>query len=139
MYHPGDVVSRRKGVFMHRGIVLEDGSVLHNTPVKGRHVSTLAEFSKNKTVYPANHRPEIRDRTLSNAMNDVHDRYNPFNNNCEHTVTRATKNEALSPQLRGWVVGAVFAAIGFAVTRHPAIAIAGFALGKKLGSKGELA
>ncbi|MCY4096580.1 MAG: lecithin retinol acyltransferase family protein [Gammaproteobacteria bacterium] len=139
MYQPGDVVSRRKGVFMHRGIVLEDGYVLHNTPLKGQHTSTLEEFSKNKSVYPANHRPEVRDRTLSNVLDYEHRRYNPFNNNCEHTVTRATKNEARSPQLRGWIVGAAFAAIGFAVTRHPAIAIAGFALGKKLGSKGELA
>ena len=124
---------------MHRGIVLEDGNVLHNTPLQGRHTSTLAEFSKNKTIYPANHLPRIRDRTLSNVTNDEHDRYNPFSNNCEHTVTRATKNEARSPQLRGWIVGAAFAAIGFAVTRHPAIAVAGFALGKKLGSRGELA
>lgn len=124
---------------MHRGIVLEDGKVLHNTPLHGRHTSTLAEFSKNKTIYPANHRPDIRDRTLSNITYDEHDRYNPFRNNCEHTVTRATKNDAQSPQLRGWVIGAAFAAIGFAVTRHPAVAFAGFALGKKLGSKGELA
>ena len=124
---------------MHRGIVLEDGNILHNTPLKGCHTSTLAEFSKNKTVYPANHRAEVRDLTLSNAKNDENDRYNPFKNNCEHTVTRATTNEARSPQLRGWLVGAAFAAIGFAVTRHPAFAIAGFALGKKLGSSGKLA
>ncbi len=124
---------------MHRGIVLEDGRILHNTPLKGRHTSTLDEFSKNKAIYPANHQPEIRDRTLSNAKNDDNDRYNPFKNNCEHTVTRATTNEARSPQLRGWLVGAAFAAVGFAVTRHPAIAIAGFALGKKLGSSGKLA
>ena len=134
MYHPGDVISRRKGVFMHRGIMLEDGNVLHNTPLQGRHTSTLAEFSKNKTIYPANNRPEVRYRTLTNAANDEHHRYNPFSNNCEHTVTRATNNEARSPQLRGLVVGAAIAAIGFAVTRHPAIAIAGFALGRKIGS-----
>ena len=123
---------------MHRGIVLEDGSVLHNTPLQGCHTSTLAEFSKDKTIYPANHRPEIRDRTLANVSRDERQRYNPFNNNCEHTVTRATKNEARSPQLRGWVVGAAFAAVGLLVTRHPAVAIAGFALGKKLGSHGKL-
>lgn len=123
---------------MHRGIVLEDGRVLHNTPIKGCHTSTLEEFSKNKSVYPSNHRAEVRDRTLSNLSNDDHHRYNPFNNNCEHTVTRATKNEAGSPQLRGWVMGAAFAAVGLLVTRHPAVAIAGFALGKKLGSRGSL-
>lgn len=124
---------------MHRGIVLEDGNVLHNTPMQGRHISTLVEFSKNKTVYPANHRAEIRDRTLSNLTNDEHQRYNPFNNNCEHTVTKATQDEANSPQLRGWVVGVAFATVGLLVTRHPAVAIAGFVLGKKLGSRGKLA
>ena len=139
MYQPGDVVSRRKGVFMHRGIVLDDGRILHNTPLRGRHTSSFDEFSKNKRVYAANHRPEVRDRTLSNARHDERYRYNPFSNNCEHTVTRATTNEARSPQLRGWVAGVALAAIGFAVTRHPAIAVAGFALGKKLGSCGELA
>lgn len=124
---------------MHRGIVLEDGNVLHNTPLQGRHISTLIEFSKNKTVYPANHRAEIRDRTLSNLTNDEHQRYNPFKNNCEHTVTKATQDEANSPQLRGWVVGVAFAAVGLLVTRHPAVAIAGFVLGKKLASRGKLA
>lgn len=124
---------------MHRGIVLEDGNVLHNTPFQGCHTSTLTEFSKNKTVYPANHRAEIRDRTLSNVPHDLSQRYDLFNNNCEHTVTRATKNAAASPQLRGWVVGVAFAAVGLLVTRHPAVAIAGFVLGKKLGSRGKLA
>ena len=60
MYQPGDVISRRKGVFMHRGIVLEDGSVLHNTPMRGRHTSSLEEFSKSKTVYPENLHAEVR-------------------------------------------------------------------------------
>ena len=123
---------------MHRGIVLEDGNVLHNTPLQGFHTSTLEEFSKDKTVYPSNHRSEVRDRTLSNVTNDERHRYNPFKNNCEHTVTRATKNEARSPQLRGWVIGTAFAAVGLLVTRHPAVAIAGFVLGKKLGSRGKL-
>ena len=139
MIHPGDVVSRRKGIFMHRGIMLEDGRVLHNTPFKGRHASSIDEFSKDKTVYASRHGSDIRDRTLVNLENDERDRYNPFTNNCEHTVTRATKNEASSPQLRGWVMGAAFAAVGFAITRHPGVAIAGFALGKRLGSRGELA
>ena len=91
MYQPGDVVSRRKGVFMHRGIVLEDGYVLHNTPLKGQHTSTLEEFSKNKSVYPAHHRPEVRDRTLSNVLDYEHRRYNPFNNNCDTRLLELRK------------------------------------------------
>lgn len=139
MHQPGDVVSRRKGVFMHRGIVLDDGSVLHNTPLRGRHVSSLDEFRKGKTIYPSNHGYDLRAKTLENVSADQQHKYNPFTNNCEHLVTRATKNEKSSPQLRGWVLGAVCAAVGFAVTRHPAVAVAGFALGKKLGSRGKLA
>ena len=138
MYQPGDVVSRRKGIFMHRGIVLEDGSVLHNTPMRGRHTSSLEEFGKNKPIYPENLRAEVRWRTLQNVSVDERNRYNPFTNNCEHLVTRAMKGEGESPQLRGWLVGAAFAAVGFVVTRHPAVAVAGFALGKKLGSRGSL-
>lgn len=139
MYQPGDVVSRRKGVFMHRGIVLEDGTVLHNTPFRGKHRSSLEEFSKHKTIYPSNHRYEVRSRTLSNVRYDRHATYNPFTNNCEHLVTRATRNKSSSPQLRGWVVGALVAGVGFAITRSPSIAIAGFALGKKFASSEELA
>ena len=124
---------------MHRGIVLEDGTVLHTTPLRGCHTSSLDEFSKNKTIYPSNLRTEVRDRALANAMNDDRASYNPFTNNCEHLVTRATNGKSESPQLRGWVIGAAFAAIGFAVTRHPGVAVAGFALGKKLGSFDSLA
>lgn len=138
MFQPGDIVSRRKGIFLHRGIVLEDGTVLHNTPWQGEHISSMDNFSRGKTIYPSHLRPETRDRTLRHATEEEHYSYNPFTNNCEHTVTRATKSEASSPQLRGWVAGIACAAIGFALTRHPGVAIAGFALGKKLGSRGEL-
>ena len=135
MHQPGDIVSRRKGIFMHRGIVLEDGSILHNTPIRGLHESSLDAFSKGKATYPSRHSPELREVTLSRARQDDRRRYNPFTNNCEHTVTRATGSKANSPQLRGYILGGVFAVAGFALTRHPAVAVAGFALGKKLGSR----
>lgn len=138
MYRAGDVVSRRKGVFMHRGIVLEDGNVLHNTPFRGPHESSLYEFAKDKSIYPSNHPTEVRERTLENLDADTSRRYNPFTNNCEHLITRATTGRASSPQLKGWLLGAAFATAGFVLTRHPAVAVAGFALGKKLGSGGHL-
>ena len=138
MYQAGDVISRRKGVFMHRGIVLEDGNVLHNTPFRGPHESTLSEFSKNKSIYPANHTMSVRERTLDNIEADSSRFYNPFTNNCEHFITRASSGKATSPQLKGWLLGAAFATAGFVLTRHPAVAVAGFALGKKLGSGGDL-
>lgn len=137
MHKPGDVVSRRKGLVMHRGIVLDDGSVLHNTPLRGQHVSSLSEFSKGRRVYEAQHGAELRMSTL-NKVDSSERRYNPFTNNCEHTVTRATDGKARSPQLRGLLLGGALAVAGFALTRHPAVAIAGFAFGKRLGSKGSL-
>lgn len=120
---------------MHRGIVLGDGSVLHNTPLKGLHESSLDEFIRGKAIYPSRLSAELRDGTLSRVQTDERRRYNPFTNNCEHTVTRATGSKANSPQLRGYILGGVFAVAGFALTRHPAVAVAGFALGKKLGSR----
>ena len=138
MYQPGDVLSRRKGLVMHRGIVLEDGSVLHNTPMKGQHISSLDEFRKGRRLYASNHSSELRTSTLD-RVEDQHRGYNPFTNNCEHMVTRATNGKSSSPQLRGIVVGGAIALAAFALTRHPALAVAGFALGKKLASKGSLA
>ncbi len=35
---PGDIVSRRKGLVMHRGVALGGGRVLHNTPFRGEHI-----------------------------------------------------------------------------------------------------
>lgn len=134
MLEPGDVVSRRKGIVMHRGIVLEDGEILHNTPWLGKHTSSLEDFSKNKRLYPSYHPYGVRERTLENLETDDHRYYNPFTNNCEHVVTRATTGRASSPQLRGWLLGAAFATAGFLLTRSPGISVACFAIGKKLGS-----
>ena len=36
---PRDIVVRRKGLVMHKGLVLPDGCILHNTPGRGEHVS----------------------------------------------------------------------------------------------------
>ena len=123
---------------MHRGIALDDGRVLHNTPFKGQHVSTFEDFSKGKRVYESRHSSELRRKTLE-RIDQEHQRYNPFTNNCEHMVTRATKGSATSPQLKGILVGGALALAGIVLTRHPAVAIAGFALGKRLASKGSLA
>ena len=50
-YLPGDIVSRRKGMVMHRGIALGDGRVLHNTPFRGEHISSEEEFSAGRRLY----------------------------------------------------------------------------------------
>jgi len=124
-YLPGDVVARRKGLVMHHGVVLADGRILHNTPRRGEHVSTLAEFAKGHRVYRVGSTGARRPYSASR-------RYNLFTNNCEHTVSRYAEGRASSRQLRGWVAGVSLAAVGLALTRHPAVGAAGYALGRGL-------
>ena len=134
-YLAGDVLSRRKGLVMHRGIALGDGRVLHNTPVRGEHISTEREFANGQRVRVESATYAERQRALAHAayVERRHSprRYHLFGNNCEHTVHRANSGDARSPQLRGWVAGVGLAAVALAVTRHPGIAAAGFALGQK--------
>lgn len=134
-YLPGDIVLRRKGLVLHKGIALGDGLVLHNTPFAGEHISTDAEFRRGHQLYVRRLTAEERRRTLCAARADARRRYNLFTNNCEHTVTRAQGRKATSGQLQAWVVGAGVAAATLAVTRHPGLAAAGFALGASVGSR----
>ncbi|MFT7651210.1 MAG: hypothetical protein ACI9ON_002568 [Limisphaerales bacterium] len=132
---PGDIVSRRKGFVMHRGVALGDGRVLHNTPFKGEHICSEAEFRDGKRLYVNSLEREDRHRALSRASAARRRGYNLLTNNCEHTVTRATQGRAESPQLRSWVVGSGFAVAAFAVTRHPVVAAAAYAFGRKLAGR----
>lgn len=133
---PGDIVSRRKGLVMHRGIAMGNGRVLHNTPFKGEHICSESEFRDGKRMYVSNLDGDIRGRTLrrAHAHGDSRRGYNLLTNNCEHTVSRAATGEARSPQLHSWVMGTGFAAATFAVTRHPAAAAAAYAVGRKLSA-----
>jgi hypothetical protein len=127
-YLPGDIVSRRKGFVMHRGIALGDGRVLHNTPFKGEHICSEAEFSAGRRLFVTRLDREARQRALRHAESDETKRgYSLFDNNCEHTVTRAIGAEVESPQLRGWVGGLMAGAALLALTRSPSIAALGFA------------
>ena len=134
-YRPGDVVSRRKGLVMHRGIVLEDGQVFHNTPFQGEHVSSMSEFRKNKRMF-------VHEMDSSEHLDSLHIRragldrnYNLFTNNCEHTISRATTGRGRSPQLVSFLISGGVAAATLALTRSPGLAIAGFALTRKLTSR----
>ncbi len=134
-YLAGDILSRRKGLVMHRGVALGDGRVLHNTPGRGEHISSEAEFANGQRVKVARASYTERQRSLSHAYrverSGSRRSYHLLGNNCEHTVHRARSGAARSPQLRGWVAGLGLAAVALAVTRHPGIAAAGFALGQK--------
>ena len=133
-YRPGDVVSRRKGLVMHRGLVLSDGSILHNSPFRGEHVVSEAEFRDGKRLHVSRTECPRQRRYAAGALPE--DRgYNLLTNNCEHTVSRAMSGESESPQLKSWALGIGVATVAFAITRHPAVTAAGYALGRKLGSK----
>lgn len=130
----GDVVARRKGLVMHKGVLLADGRVLHNTPGRGEHVSSFEEFRRGRRVYRVGAADGRRGVRLPAGV-AVGRRYNLFTNNCEHTVSRVTEGRARSRQLRGWVAGVSVAAVALALTRHPGLTAAGYALGRALGSR----
>ena len=132
---PGDIVSRRKGLVMHRGIALGDGRVLHNTPFRGEHVCSEEEFRAGRRMYVHSMEGDARRRALHQARNGGGRGYNLITNNCEHTVTRHAHGQARSPQLRSWIIGSGLAAVAFAATRHPAAAAAAYAAGRKLASR----
>jgi hypothetical protein len=125
-YLPGDVLSRRKGLVLHRGIALGDGRVLHNTPWRGEHVATEAEFSAGHRLSVTRLDRAARERALAHAGRSDWRRYDLFSNNCEHTVTRAIDGRAHSPQLMQWLGGVAAGAALLALTRHPGVAAAGF-------------
>lgn len=134
-YLPGDIVMRRKGMVLHKGIALRDGDVFHNTPFAGEHVSTADEFRVGHRLYVQRLSSEERQRALCTARRDPRRGYNVFTNNCEHTVSRARTGEASSRQLEAWAVGVGLGALAFALTRRPSLAAAGFALGTSVGPR----
>lgn len=132
-YLSGDVVARRKGVVMHKGVMLADGRVLHNTPRRGEHISTLDEFRRGKRVYRVG-QAGVRSARADPRLQLLRP-YNLFTNNCEHTVSRLTDGRARSGQLRGWLAGASLGAVAFALTRSLGAGAAAYAFGRTLGGR----
>lgn len=132
---PGDIVSRRKGLVMHKGVVLADGRILHNTPFRGEHVCSEQEFRAGKRLRVSRLPFETRRRVLRATSLHEPRSYNLLTNNCEHTVTRAAHGRAESPQLTSWVAGIAVASLAFAVTRHPGVTAAGYALGRSVAGR----
>jgi len=134
---PGDIVSRRKWLVMHKGIALGGGRVLHNTPFKGEHICSESEFREGRRMYVSSADIASRHRAIRVAELQAQRgrRYNLLTNNCEHTVSRASSGDARSPQLQSWLLGTGFAAATFVVTRHPVATAAAYALGRKLSSR----
>ena len=110
----GDVIKRRKGIFEHVGLFIGNNLVFHNTPEKGEHVSSFAEFSDGHEVTLLKTAGGKKNGVLERARNAINSPrpYNAFNNNCEHTVNRVFYGESKSPQL---VVFCLLAVIVFGV------------------------
>ena len=134
-YLPGDILLRRKGLVLHKGIALKNGEVFHNTPFSGEHVSTERQFGAGHRLYVQRLSSEERRRTVPAGRPDTRRSYNLITNNCEHTVSRARTGEASSRQLEAWAAGIGLGALAFALTRRPSIAAAGFAFGAAVGPR----
>lgn len=133
---PGDIILRRKGPVMHQGIALGDDRVLHNTPRRGEHISSMEDFRRGKRVRARRLDETQRARALHHAQAATQGgarRYNVFRNNCEHTVTRATTGKARSSQLVAVGAGVVIGTVLLVAVRHPiAAAAVGYALYRRL-------
>ena len=122
---------------MHKGIALGDGQVLHNTPIRGEHVSSESDFLRGRRMHVERQTRAERERALHAAEHHGRRGYNLLTNNCEHTVHRATTGRGSSPQLLGWAAGIGVAAVAFALTRHPGLTAAGYAMGPRFGESGQ--
>ncbi len=129
-YQPGELLRRRKGPVMHTGVSLGDGRVLHNTPGRGEHVSTLEDFAKGKTIRVSPGSADARVRIQALDEDDLQRPYNLFVNNCEHTASRVTDGRPSSPQLKKIAVEALIGAALLLVLRRPLLAV-----GARVGSR----
>ena len=135
-YRPGDIVARRKGLLMHKGIALGDGRVFHNTPLGGEHIATEQEFP----ARPSHARPAPRRRRAAAHSASGCESIRRATTTCSPTtantpLSRALTGEAASPQLKSWAFGLGLGALAFAATRHPAAAAAGYAIGRSIAKR----
>jgi len=135
-YLAGDIVTRRKGLVMHKGVSLGGGRILHNTPFRGEHVCTEEEFAAGHRLYATNRSADERRRTLGRLGAWQPGRnYDLFSNNCEHTVTRHVHGTAHSPQLIGWAAALLAGAATLAITRSPTAAAASVVAAKSFAQR----
>lgn len=100
----GDVLSRLKFPFVHKGVYLGNDIVIHNTPERGEHISSLSDFAECQLlsvtpIQEANRHFALREAAATLAAPRP---YDAIANNCEHTVTRIIEGREYSRQLQ-WV------------------------------------
>jgi hypothetical protein len=109
----GDLLTRPKALgIVHVGVAVGNDAVFHNSPLKGEHVSTVAEFAKGQPVHV--HHTGIAAPTLLQRVGNILATprgYSAIDRNCEHSVTEVLTGKAKSPQLLGWIVVAVIVVV----------------------------
>lgn len=115
----GDIVRRRKGWVWHWGVYLGSDRVLHNTPEKGEHVSSLEDFAAEKPVERFSVREIDRSAILARAATVAANpkEYSYLWRNCEHTVLSMYQNEERSPTVEAAVAFLLLLAGVIAFTR----------------------
>ena len=98
----GDLIKRPKylGLTNHVGVVVGHDQVLHNTPERGEHVSTIREFARGLPVEVVATGANPAD-IFANASAILADpkKYDLFQRNCEHTASETVYRRSISPQL----------------------------------------
>ncbi len=109
---PGDILRRPKGLHEHVGVAWFDGRVLHNSPRRGEHLSSVDEFAAGRAVRVQPTPTHYRSRVLANgvAVLRAPRGYHLLRNNCEHTAHYVVHGRPTSPQLLAWTVIALFGA-----------------------------
>lgn len=121
----GDVLTRPKAlgvpVPFHVGVVVGPNLVLQNTPEKGEHFATVQEFSAGKpiTVHRTGLNPSIVIARAKDILSNPQ-KYDLFQNNCEHTATKVVHGIAKSSQLAILAVIAILGGVAlcFALKRR---------------------
>jgi hypothetical protein len=119
LLNPGDLLLRPKclGIIQHEGVVVGPNAVLHNTPDKGEHVSTVDEFADGKPV-------QVRPTATASAVirsraNQLLCRprpYDPFGRNCQHTASELVSGRASSAWVQVLTILLVVAAAALAIS-----------------------
>lgn len=106
------ILERNKGIVLHRGVLLDDGRVFHNTPEKGEHISSFSEYAQGKQVtrkpIPTHFQYASAKRILNSLIQP--NRYSLLGNNCQHSANRVVFGSQKSEYVTAGLV--ILTAIG---------------------------
>lgn len=105
-YVVGAELSRPKGLGLisHKGVALPGWRVLHNTPLRGEHISSFEDFAQGEQVTAV---PPVPGTEVATVIRCLRIAANPrpysfASWNCEHTVSVAKGLPPASQQLLFW-------------------------------------